>query len=121
MKDPRNIFRFIRNVHQEKCPKCKIGATFKKRTGLFSFPDMNKTCSNCTYRFEREPGYFIGAMYLSYGLALTQGVIAYILIQLLLPPLDIGWILGLVIFTFFLFAKKNYKWSRILYIYIFPW
>lgn len=115
------MFNFIRNVYKEKCPKCKEGATFKKKTALFNIPEMNASCSSCNYRFEREPGYFIGAMYLSYGLALVQGAITYILIYLFLPPLYVGWTLFFVILTFFLFAKKNYKWSRILYIYIFPW
>ena len=121
MKNNKNTFHFIRNVLKEKCPKCKKGAAFKKGIPLFAFPEMNETCPSCNYRFEREPGYFIGAMYLSYGLALAQGVIAYILAVLLLPPISVGWLLFIVIFTFFLFSKKNYKWSRILYLYIFPW
>ena len=82
---------------------------------------MNESCHSCDYRFEREPGYFIGAMYLSYGLALAQGGLVYILIILFLPHLSVGWLLFLIIITFFIFAKKNYKWSRLLYIYIFPW
>jgi hypothetical protein len=31
---------------------------------------MNESCSICHLRYEREPGYFLGAMYISYGLAL---------------------------------------------------
>jgi uncharacterized protein (DUF983 family) len=121
MKSNKNVFHFIRNVFKEKCPNCKEGAAFKKGIPLLGFPEMNETCPSCDYKFEREPGYFIGAMYLSYGLALVQGVIAYVLAQLLLPPLSVSWLLFIVISTFFLFSKKNYKWSRLLYIYIFPW
>jgi uncharacterized protein DUF983 len=29
---------------------------------------MNPTCPVCGHRFEREPGFFQGAMYVSYGL-----------------------------------------------------
>jgi len=32
---------------------------------------MNATCPVCGLRFEREEGYFLGAMYVSYGLALV--------------------------------------------------
>jgi hypothetical protein len=32
---------------------------------------MNDSCPSCGLRFNREPGYFLGAMYISYGLALT--------------------------------------------------
>jgi hypothetical protein len=31
---------------------------------------MQERCPNCGLKFEREQGYFLGAMYISYGLAL---------------------------------------------------
>ena len=30
---------------------------------------MNEVCPACGLRFEREPGYFLGAMYISYAMA----------------------------------------------------
>ena len=30
---------------------------------------MNRQCPVCDIAFEREPGYFLGAMYFSYGMA----------------------------------------------------
>lgn len=117
----KNMFRFIRNVYQGKCPKCKEGNTFSKEGSFLALPKMHESCSHCGYRFDREPGYFIGAMYLSYGLSVAQCVIVYVLLHLFLPDLAIGWILGLLVLTLLILAKTNYKWSRILYIYIFPW
>jgi hypothetical protein len=32
---------------------------------------MHDCCARCGLRFNREPGYFLGAMYISYGLALA--------------------------------------------------
>ena len=32
---------------------------------------MNDRCPRCGLRFNREPGYFLGAMYISYALALA--------------------------------------------------
>lgn len=32
---------------------------------------MHDRCVECGLRFNREPGYFLGAMYVSYGLALV--------------------------------------------------
>lgn len=34
-------------------------------TGLFR---MHPTCPECGLRFEREPGYFLGSIYINYGL-----------------------------------------------------
>jgi len=31
---------------------------------------MHERCPVCALKFEREPGYFLGAMYISYGVAL---------------------------------------------------
>ena len=32
---------------------------------------MHERCPICDLKFNREPGYFLGAMYISYGLALA--------------------------------------------------
>ena len=34
---------------------------------------MNERCPHCNLRFEREPGYFLGAMYFSYAISLPSG------------------------------------------------
>lgn len=49
---------------RQRCPRCLRGQVF---AGLFR---MHKRCSTCGLPYEREPGYFVGAMYFSYGLAL---------------------------------------------------
>jgi hypothetical protein len=36
---------------------------------------MNDRCATCGLLFNREPGYFLGAMYISYGLALAVIVV----------------------------------------------
>jgi uncharacterized protein (DUF983 family) len=51
------------------CPRCRTGKIF--RSSIFAgFPKMHECCPVCGLKFEREPGYFLGAMYISYGLAL---------------------------------------------------
>jgi hypothetical protein len=34
-------------------------------------PKMFERCPVCDLKFEREPGYFLGAMYISYGLGIV--------------------------------------------------
>ena len=51
---------FLRGVFGNRCPSCGEGAVF---SGLYQ---MNETCPACQYRFEREDGYFLGAMVISY-------------------------------------------------------
>lgn len=51
------------------CPKCQEGKLFLKSSAYSKgLADMHKTCSNCHEKFEREPGFYYGAAYVSYGL-----------------------------------------------------
>ena len=44
---------------------------------------MHPLCPSCQLKYEREPGYFVGAMYFSYGLALAlYGPLAVVLMAL---------------------------------------
>jgi uncharacterized protein (DUF983 family) len=42
-----------------------------RKSILTGFPSMHERCPVCGLKFEREPGYFLGAMYISYGVALV--------------------------------------------------
>jgi uncharacterized protein (DUF983 family) len=46
-----------------RCPRCLEGAVWK------GFVSMNAACPVCGLVFEREPGYFTGAMVVSYAIA----------------------------------------------------
>ena len=65
----------------QRCPRCRHGAVF---AGLFR---MHAQCPVCGLVFEREPGYFTGAMYLSYGLALLATAPVWLPMALLGRPL----------------------------------
>lgn len=67
------------SILRQRCPRCRMGSIF--RYSIFrGFPKMNERCGVCDLKFEREQGYFLGAMYISYGLALvTIAVLAVLL------------------------------------------
>jgi len=48
------------------CPRCGRGTLYA------TFFGMREACPVCGFRYEREPGYFIGAIYLNY--AVTVGL-----------------------------------------------
>src|SRR5437868_9816568 len=56
-------------IIRQLCPRCREGKIFKSSVFL-GCPKMNAVCGVCNLKFEREEGYFLGAMYISYGLAL---------------------------------------------------
>jgi uncharacterized protein (DUF983 family) len=59
----------LRDIVGHRCPRCRVGRIFHHSI-FHGFPKMHESCSICHLRYEREPGYFLGAMYISYGLAL---------------------------------------------------
>jgi uncharacterized protein (DUF983 family) len=61
MIDVRRVGRILgRGVHL-RCPRCGAGPLFR---GPFT---MNAECLVCGLTFEREQGYFVGAIYVNYG------------------------------------------------------
>jgi hypothetical protein len=78
---------------------------------------MNERCPNCNLKFEREEGYFLGAMYVSYALALLSiGSVSLILWSLTRWPVikDVIWALIL----FLPLAPAMTLFARVLWIYL---
>ena len=78
---------------------------------------MSLRCSVCGLKFQREEGYFLGAMYISFGLALV--IIA--LIAVLLWAVTGWWITKAVIWAVVIFlplAPGISLFARVLWIYL---
>jgi uncharacterized protein (DUF983 family) len=57
----------IYSIFRLKCPRCHEGDTFE--TGSWSFVrsfDMLQRCPKCDLNYFPEPGYYYGAMFISY-------------------------------------------------------
>ena len=62
----------LESIFLAKCPRCREGNMFKHSlVHYFKFAEMNSHCPHCNLRFEREPGFFIGAMYVSYAFSVA--------------------------------------------------
>ena len=55
-----------------QCPRCGQDKLF---CGLLR---MNEQCGGCGFKYEREPGYFLGSSYINYGWTAFSMTIAYI-------------------------------------------
>ena len=69
----------IRAILGQRCPRCREGAIF--RLPLWRGPlTIHERCPVCGHKYEREPGYFLGAMYFSYILSIPPGLAIVLLI-----------------------------------------
>src|SRR5260370_34899448 len=90
----------LASILQQRCPRCRIGRIFQY--SIFrGFPKMCERCSICDLKFEREPGYFLGAMYFSYLL----GVSIMAPIAVLLWYLTAWWITNFITWAAILFLR----------------
>ena len=82
---------------------------------------MNQRCPSCQLLFEREPGYFLGALYVSYGLASFILMIGLWIGSLLLPGVDLGWIVLMCGVLFIPFVPMVTRYARVVWIYFDRW
>lgn len=92
------------------CPRCREGPIF---AGRFR---MNRTCPTCGLAFEREPGYFTGAMYISYALAVPiVGGLTAALSLLIVPGWPLHWVVLLAGALFLPAVPLVFRASRVLW------
>ena len=97
-----------------KCPKCRQGNMFANNMYSFSGQKMNKTCPECGYTFEIEPGYFYVAMFVSYAMNVAEMVSFAVGIYMLTgsesPWLYVSVLLGVTL----LLSPFNFRYSRVI-------
>lgn len=73
------------SIFANKCPRCQLGDYFiySNPYNLKKFAKMHHNCPVCKQDYEKEPGFYQGAMYVNYGLTVAAGVGWFILIYVL--------------------------------------
>jgi uncharacterized protein (DUF983 family) len=99
------------SILKGRCPRCRQGAIFQR------WMTMHASCASCGLVYEREIGYFTGAMVISYGLS----IVFYLGIYLFLTQAagqSIGPLLLLEMLVLYLpLVPLVFRYSRILWIY----
>ncbi|MBP6310922.1 MAG: DUF983 domain-containing protein [Flavobacteriales bacterium] len=100
-----------------KCPYCHEGNFFISSNpyDLTKAGDLHKECSVCGRKFEREPGFYYGAMYVSYALAVALCVTVYVACIVLFPNAAIWTRIVAILSTLFLCGPIMYALSKILW------
>ena len=71
----RSITRAFTSALKLRCPRRGEPTVFR---GPFT---MNQACAVCHLQFEREPGYFVGAIYLNYAATAVVAIGGYLLLD----------------------------------------
>jgi hypothetical protein len=79
---------------------------------------MHEACPVCRLTFAREPGYFVGAMYVSYALAVPALVLLTLMAHWLLPGLSGLWILAAAVPFFLPLVPLIFRYSRVIWVHL---
>lgn len=79
---------------------------------------MNQECPECGASFEPEPGFYFGAMFVSYALNVVLFVVVGLTLYILLHPSDVVYVVTIGLAAF-LFTPFFFRLSRILFLHWF--
>jgi len=108
------------SILKHKCPRCQEGNLFvqsgEKNYNIFGYTPDN--CSVCNQAFVLEPGFYYGAMYISYALAVAMMLPMFIVFY---ASFDFSFRKSLlfIILIQLVFTPWLYKTSRSLWINMF--
>lgn len=109
----------IAGIIREKCPKCGTGDVFIKKGNplTFTMPKMHSHCPVCNHKFEKEPGYFFGSMFISYAITVAEMIIlialTYYVIESFVTIIVLVGLMAILLSTF------NFRLSRMIWMYMF--
>lgn len=106
---------FVINALMKKCPRCQEGDLFIKPFDISKPVNMPTNCPVCNQKYEPEPGFYYGAMFVSYIVS-AFFFLSVMGISLLIFKLSLNAAMGVVLF----FAAITYlfwlRFSRALWI-----
>lgn len=94
-----------------KCPRCHEGKLWRTPLYKLKFYDMYENCPVCHFKYEQEPGFWYGAMYMGYTFS-SGALLIVMLITLLVLKWDINHILIAVGITAVIGFSFNTRLSR---------
>jgi len=69
------ILSMLRSGLRLRCPRCGVGPLYAKPFR------MHSNCRQCGLQFEREQGYFVGAIYINYAATVAIAVPGFFLLD----------------------------------------
>jgi len=114
MADHRIITVLQRGIRL-RCPRCGRAPLF---SGMFS---MHERCAACGLVFEREQGYFVGAIYVNYAFTVGLTIAGFFLLDRWLAPSVTAqillWSAFGIVFPLFFFRYSRSLWLSVEYLF----
>src|SRR5262245_36465549 len=97
---------------RQRCPRCRLGKMFH---GWFA---MHEPCPVCGLRFQRDQGYFLGAIDFGYPISAVIICLGLWLASLVWTEVHLNWLLfGVVLPLYLPLTPVVFRYSRTIWIY----
>ena len=106
----------IYSIAKMKCPKCQEGQFFSHHPyDIKHAGDLLEHCPSCGMKYEKEPGFYYGAMYVSYALGVALFVTCRTSFNLFFPWIGTAWQIGIIVGVTLVTAPYLYALSKIIW------
>jgi uncharacterized protein (DUF983 family) len=105
------FLRAVWSLIRQRCPRCHVGRVFRGSIA------MNDPCPQCGLVFQREEGYFLGAMYVSYGLSVLVIGVFYWTLLTIWPRLGALPVLAAIVILYAPLVPIVFRYSRVIWMY----
>ncbi|MCJ8289354.1 MAG: DUF983 domain-containing protein [Crocinitomicaceae bacterium] len=108
------------SILKMKCPRCQEGEFFVSHAyDIKNAGNLHERCSKCNLKYEKEPGFFQGAMYVSYGLGVALFVTLWVSFNLFFPSMSTGFQVTVVVVSSIVLTPIMYAFSKIIWVNLF--
>ena len=107
------------SIFRMKCPRCHEGDFFKSRPyDLRQAGNIHENCPSCNLKYSKEPGFYYGAMYVSYALGVAVFVALWVSMNLFFSSLSTGFQIAVIVsasllLTPYLYALPKIIWANL--------
>ena len=111
------IMNIIKSIWNYKCPRCRKGDVYIKPLNIKHPLKMHSRCNCCDLNFHPEPGYYYGAMFISY---IWTGFLCLFITGSLIIGLDwsVNGAMSMLIFIMAIMYLFVLRESRIMYLHL---
>jgi uncharacterized protein (DUF983 family) len=102
-----------------KCPRCREGGMFSARLYSTKFASMHASCPCCGQLYEPEPGFYYGAMYVSFAINVAIFLASLFILHQLVEEVTMAMMISVILAVVVGLLPIIFRLSRILWLYIF--
>ena len=119
IKKGNKLYSIIYNF----CPRCQSGKFWPKNNPYKNILVNNGgdigSCKNCNIKYEIEPGFWYGAMYISYGLTVFVAILTWSIMYIFNKETNIFIQISIISFFIIILFPVVYFLSRLIWINLF--